>query len=56
MYANYRGDKRALESSFLDLIALRVVPFPTNEQMIYDSGQDLKLRLKNIITRNKFRN
>ena len=56
MYANYRGDKRALESSFLDLIALRVVPFPTNEQMIYDSGQDLKLRLKSIITRNKFRN
>ena len=56
IYANYRGDKRALESSFLDLIALRVVPFPTNEQMIYDSGQDLKLRLKSIITRNKFRN
>lgn len=55
MYANYKGDKRALESSFLDLIALRVVPFPTNEQMIYDSGQDLKLRLKNIIARNKFR-
>ncbi|WP_026777650.1 hypothetical protein [Polaribacter sp. Hel_I_88] len=56
MYANYRGDKRALESSFLDLIALKVVPFPTNEQMIYDAGQDLKSRLKTIITRNKFRN
>lgn len=56
MYANYRGDKRALESSFLDLIALKVVPFPTNEQMIYDTGQDLKLRLKSIITSNKFRN
>ena len=56
IYANYRGDKRALESSFLDLITLRVVPFPTNEQMIYDSGQDLKLRLKSIITGNKFRN
>lgn len=55
MYANYRGDKRALEQSFLDLIALRVVPFPTNEQMIYDAGQDLKQRLKSIITRNKFR-
>lgn len=55
MYANYRGDKRALEQSFLDLIALRVAPFPTNEQMIYDAGQDLKQRLKSIITRNKFR-
>lgn len=55
-YANFRGDRRALEQSYLDLIALRVVPFPTNEQMIYDAGQDLKLKLKSIITRNKFRN
>jgi hypothetical protein len=56
IYANYRGDKRALESSFLDLIRLRVVPFPSNEQMIYDTGSDLKQKLKYIITRNKFRN
>jgi hypothetical protein len=55
-YADWKGDKRALESSFLDLIRLRVVQFPTNEQMIYDSGQDLKQKLKSIITRNKFRN
>lgn len=56
IYANYKGDKRALEDSFLDQIALKVVPFPTNEQMIYDSGQDLKEKLKSIITRNSFRN
>ncbi len=56
IYANYRGDKRALESSFLDLIRLRTVPFPTSEQMIYDAGQDLKDRLKLIITQNNFRN
>lgn len=56
MYANHRGDKRALETSYLDLIRLRVVPFPTNEQMIYDAGQDLKERLKSIISRNNFRN
>jgi hypothetical protein len=56
VYANFKGDKRALESSFIDLIKLRVVPFPTNEQMIYDAGQDLKQQLKRIITRNKFRN
>lgn len=56
IYANYRGDKRALESSYLDLIRLRTVPFPTSEQMIYDAGQDLKDRLKLIITQNNFRN
>ena len=55
-YAEFKGDKRALESSFLDLIRLRVVSFPSNEQMIYDAGQDLKQKLKSIITRNKFRN
>jgi hypothetical protein len=55
-YAQFKGDKRALESSFLDLIRVRVLPFPSNEQMIYDAGQDLKQKLKSIITRNKFRN
>jgi hypothetical protein len=56
VYANFKGDKRALETSYMDLIKLRVVPFPTNEQMIYDAGQDLKQRLKRIIMQNKFRN
>ncbi len=56
IYANFKGDKRALEDSFLGQIRLRVVPFPTNEQMIFDSGQDLKQRLKSIITKNNFRN
>ena len=55
-YAEFKGDKRALESSYIDLIRLREMPFPTNEQMIYDSGQDLKQKLKYIITQNKFRN
>ena len=55
-YANFKGDKRALENSYIDLIKLRAVPFPTNEQMIFDAGQDLKQQLKRIITRNKFRN
>ena len=55
-YANFKGDKRALENAYIDLIKLRAVPFPTNEQMIFDAGQDLKQQLKRIITRNKFRN
>jgi hypothetical protein len=55
-YANFKGDTRALESSYIDLIRLRVVSFPTNEQMIYDACQGLKQKLKAIITRNTFRN
>ena len=56
VYADYDGDKRALESSFLDLLNERVVSFPSNEQMVYDTVTDLKQKLKHIITRNKFRN
>ena len=55
-YATYNGDKRALAKSFLDMIILRAVKFPTNEQMVYDAGNDLKQHLKDIVRRNKFRN
>ncbi|WP_420322787.1 hypothetical protein [Flagellimonas sp.] len=54
IYANYRGDKRALDTDLITLLDVRAVPFPTNEQMVYDAGEDLKLRLKSIITQNRF--
>lgn len=54
IYANYKGDKRALDSDLIPFLDARAVPFPTNEQMVYDAGEDLKLRLKNIITQNQF--
>jgi hypothetical protein len=53
-YATYRGDKRALENAFLDYIDNRHIPFPSTEQMIYDTGEDLKLKLKAIITNHNF--
>jgi hypothetical protein len=55
VYAKYTGDKRACEESYFQYFDRRAVPFPSNEQMVYDSGQDLKLKLKDIISRNKFR-
>ncbi len=55
-YATYNGDKRALTKTFLDMIVLRAVKFPSNEQMVYDAGNDLKKHLKNIVRSNKFRN
>ncbi len=55
MYAKYRGDKRALEADYYQYFDRRAVPFPSNEQMVYDTGNDLKNKLKEIITRNKFR-
>ncbi|MBF6642067.1 hypothetical protein IVB69_11295 [Flavobacterium sp. J49] len=55
MYAKYRGDKRACEQEYYQYFDRRAVPFPSNEQMVYDTGNDLKNKLKEIITRNKFR-
>lgn len=53
-YATYKGDKRATEESYYPYFSRKLVPFPSNEQMIYNSGEDLKAKLKAILTKNKF--
>ena len=54
IYANYQGDRRALDNDLVALLDLAAVPFPSNEQMVYDAGEDLKARLKDIVRRNNF--
>ena len=54
VYGNYKGDKRALDNDLLKLSDRRAVPFPSNEQMIYDSGEGLKNKIKSIISKYKF--
>ncbi|WP_445957253.1 hypothetical protein [Yeosuana sp.] len=49
VFATSRGDRRALETTLLPFLNNRQIPFPTEEQMIYDSGEDLKQQLKDII-------
>lgn len=55
IYSTYNGDRRACDDSYLPYFDRRAVAFPSNEQMVYDSGEDLKAKLKDIIVRNKFR-
>ena len=55
IYSKYVGDKNACDTDYFQYFDRRAVPFPSNEQMIYDSGEDLKNKLKDIITRYKFR-
>jgi hypothetical protein len=55
IYARYKGDQRACDDNYIAYFNKRPVPFPNNEQMVYDTGEDLKARLKDIIVRNKFR-
>tara|TARA_R110002074_G_scaffold611_2_gene3386 strand:+ start:1422 stop:2603 length:1182 start_codon:yes stop_codon:yes gene_type:complete len=49
IFARYKGDKRALNKADRQLINNRLLPFPSNEQMVFDTGEDLKLQLKGII-------
>lgn len=55
IYANYKGDKQACEQEYYPNFDRRAVVFPTNEQMIMDTSEDLKSKLKAIITQNKIR-
>lgn len=54
IYADYDGDKRALEKDLLTLLRNTSVPFPSNEQMVYDAGEDLKSNLKSILVRQDY--
>ena len=52
VFARYTGDKRALTLKDKRFLQNRFIDFPTNEQMVYDTGEDLKLKLKEIIKNN----
>ena len=56
IYATCNGDRRASDENYFAYFDRKPVMFPNSEQMIYDTGQDLKAKIKNIITQNRFRN
>lgn len=49
VFATFRGDIRALNRRERTLTRVGRVGFPTDAQMVYDTGEDLKLQWKNII-------
>jgi hypothetical protein len=54
-YATMRGDKRALDREELIVLNNRQLYFPSDVEMVFDTGEDLKLKLKNIISNYKIR-
>ena len=56
IYATYKGDRRASDDNYYSYFDRKAVVFPSTEQMIYDTGEDLKSKIKSIITQNRFRN
>lgn len=55
IYSTYKGDRSACEDNYMNYFNKRPVPFPNNEQMVFDTGEDLKVKVKNIIVRNRIR-
>lgn len=55
IYATYKGDKRASDDNYSSYFDKKAVPFPSNEQMVYDTGEDLKAKIKNILNTNRFK-
>ncbi|WP_026449805.1 hypothetical protein [Aequorivita capsosiphonis] len=54
VFAKYRGDQRALTAEDRTLIVNNFIPFPNNEQMVFDAGTDIKERFKEILKDNSF--
>lgn len=55
IYAKMKGDKRAVDPKYLPNFRNGPIPFPNNQQMVFDTGEDLKNQLKGIIKQHKFR-
>jgi len=53
-YCTHNGDRRALDDHYRGLLGKALVSFPSNEQMIYGTGENLKHRLKEIVAANQF--
>lgn len=54
VFATFRGDDRALTAEDRSIVHNRFLPFPNNEQMVFDAGTDIKERFKKILRDNSF--
>lgn len=55
IFGRFKGDSRALNKKDKQLLRQRHVRFPTDSQMVYNTGEDLKLKLKDIISSYRIR-
>jgi len=54
IYATYKGDPRAVDDNYSPNFYNKAVPFPSSEQMVYDTGENLKAKINGVITENQF--
>jgi hypothetical protein len=56
IFSTFKGDRRASDDNYYSNFDKRAILFPTNEDMVYNTGEIFKDKLKNLILRNAFRN
>lgn len=56
IYSTCKGDKRASDDNYSPNFDKRAVLFPSNEQMVYDTGENLKMKIKDLVNQNKLQN
>lgn len=54
VFATFKGDNRVLNNDELAMTKNRFVPFPTNEQMLFDASNNIKSRFTAVLKRYKF--
>ena len=50
-FAKFFGDRRALDDHMQKLSYNQFIPFPSHEQMVFDSGEEIKEQLKRLLKR-----
>jgi len=55
IYATYKGDARAADDGYSPNFYNKAMPFPSSEQMVYDTGENLKTKINGVITDNQFK-
>lgn len=53
-FARQKGDKRALDNDFINMLSNQEIPFPSNEQMILDTSNDVKCQLQEALIKHNF--
>ena len=56
VFSTFKGDRRASDDNYYYNFDKRALLFPTNEDMIFNTGEIFKDKLKNLFLRNAFRN
>ncbi len=56
IFSTFKGDRRASDDNYYSNFDKRAIQFPSNEEMVYNTGEIFKNKLKDLILRNAFRN